>query len=94
MEIGKSNRHIAETKMNSHSSRSHTILYIYLKSQDQENESCFQIVDLAGTQHRRNIESSESRVSELMQINSDLSSYGFIIVFFIIVVLIGLWIFE
>ena len=53
-EEGKSNRHIAVTKMNEHSSRSHSVFLINVKQENLENQKKLSgklyLVDLAGSE--------------------------------------------
>lgn len=62
--------------MNSHSSRSHTILYLILQQSidNQIQESIFQIVDLAGAQHIRNTGVTGVLLEEAKKINFGLSA--------------------
>lgn len=62
--------------MNSHSSRSHTILYLILEQsiQNKTQESMFQIVDLAGAQHIRNTGVTGIQLEEAKKINFGLSA--------------------
>jgi len=54
MEEGKTNRHIAVTNMNEHSSRSHTVFLINVKQENVESEKKLTgklyLVDLAGSE--------------------------------------------
>jgi kinesin family protein 5 len=60
MEEGKTNRHIAVTNMNEHSSRSHSVLHINVKQENVESEKKLTgklyLVDLAGSEKVRRIE--------------------------------------
>ena len=57
MEEGKTNRHIAVTNMNEHSSRSHSVFLINVKQENVENEKKLTgklyLVDLAGSEKVR-----------------------------------------
>ena len=63
--------------MNAYSSRSHTILYIYLQQTINNHvfESVMRIVDMAGAQHIRNTGISGSQLEEAKKINFGLSAY-------------------
>lgn len=54
IEEGKSNRHIAVTNMNEHSSRSHSVFLINVKQENLENQKKLSgklyLVDLAGSE--------------------------------------------
>lgn len=54
MDDGKSNRHIAVTNMNEHSSRSHSVFLINVKQENVESEKKLTgklyLVDLAGSE--------------------------------------------
>ena len=54
MEEGKTNRHIAVTNMNEHSSRSHSVFLIHVKQENVESEKKLTgklyLVDLAGSE--------------------------------------------
>ncbi len=54
MEEGKTNRHIAVTNMNEHSSRSHSVFLINVKQENVESEKKLTgklyLVDLAGSE--------------------------------------------
>jgi kinesin family protein 5 len=60
MEEGKTNRHIAVTNMNEHSSRSHSVFLINVKQENVESEKKLTgklyLVDLAGSEKVRRIE--------------------------------------
>ena len=57
IEEGKSNRHIAVTNMNEHSSRSHSVFLINVKQENLENQKKLSgklyLVDLAGSEKVR-----------------------------------------
>lgn len=63
--------------MNPYSSRSHTILYIYLQQTINNHafESVMRIVDMAGAQHIRNTGISGNQLEEAKKINFGLSAY-------------------
>lgn len=60
IEEGKSNRHIAVTNMNEHSSRSHSVFLINVKQENLENQKKLSgklyLVDLAGSEKVRDEE--------------------------------------
>lgn len=61
IEEGKSNRHIAVTNMNEHSSRSHSVFLINVKQENLENQKKLSgklyLVDLAGSEKVRSLRS-------------------------------------
>ena len=63
--------------MNPYSSRSHTILYIYLQQTINNHafESVMRIVDMAGAQHIRNTGISGSQLEEVKKLNFGLAAY-------------------
>lgn len=60
MDEGKSNRHIAVTNMNEHSSRSHSVFLINVKQENVESEKKLTgklyLVDLAGSEKVNSID--------------------------------------
>ena len=90
--IGLENRAIASTLMNATSSRSHTILSIYVETQKQKGDSQqfdgnsgkrsrrkLMLVDLAGSERVRRSSSLGARLAEAKSINSSLSALGNVI---------------
>ena len=90
--IGLENRAIASTLMNATSSRSHTILSIYVETQKQKGDSRefdgnsgkrsrrkLMLVDLAGSERVRRSSSQGTRLAEAKSINSSLSALGNVI---------------
>ena len=90
--IGLENRAIASTLMNATSSRSHTILSIYVETQKQKGDSQqfdgnsgkhsrrkLMLVDLAGSERVRRSSSQGARLAEAKSINSSLSALGNVI---------------
>ncbi|NXR42013.1 KIF5A protein, partial [Zosterops hypoxanthus] len=77
---GKSNRHVAVTNMNEHSSRSHSIFLIHIKQENVETEQKLSgklyLVDLAGSEKT----GAEGAVlDEAKNINKSLSALGNVI---------------
>eukprot|EP01064_Diplonema_japonicum_P033974 TRINITY_DN6865_c0_g1_i1.p1 TRINITY_DN6865_c0_g1~~TRINITY_DN6865_c0_g1_i1.p1 ORF type:complete len:635 (+),score=135.89 TRINITY_DN6865_c0_g1_i1:103-2007(+) len=77
------NRQVAETKMNECSSRSHTIIQLYLVQQyetpalhNKDCESCITIVDLAGSERQSKTEAQGSAFNEAKHINKSLLQLG------------------
>ena len=89
MKFGEKSRHVGETKMNDHSSRSHTIFRITLESinriedddtlEDTEDEgrqvtvSQLNLVDLAGSEKTNQTGTGGVRLKEGCNINQSLS---------------------
>ncbi|ERE90578.1 kinesin heavy chain isoform 5A-like protein [Cricetulus griseus] len=76
---GKSNRHVAVTNMNEHSSRSHSILLINIKQENTETEQKLSgklyLVDLAGSEKVGNLEEGEN-VPETERLAGEGSALG------------------
>lgn len=75
---GANNRHVAETRMNRESSRSHSIFTIYLTRRRKVNaieetvESRFNLVDLAGSERQQSTGTVGVRLKEAGNINKSL----------------------
>ncbi|XP_067299851.1 kinesin heavy chain isoform X1 [Pseudorasbora parva] len=80
---GKSNRHVAVTNMNEHSSRSHSIFLINIKQENVETEKklCgkLYLVDLAGSEKVSKTGAEGSVLDEAKNINKSLSALGNVI---------------
>uniref|UniRef100_A0A8B9KVY7 Kinesin-like protein n=1 Tax=Astyanax mexicanus TaxID=7994 RepID=A0A8B9KVY7_ASTMX len=80
---GKSNRHVAVTNMNEHSSRSHSIFLINIKQEHIETEQklCgkLYLVDLAGSEKVSKTGAEGSVLDEAKNINKSLSALGNVI---------------
>ncbi|XP_042200272.1 kinesin heavy chain [Callorhinchus milii] len=80
---GKSNRHVAVTNMNEHSSRSHSIFLINIKQENMETEQKLSgklyLVDLAGSEKVSKTGAEGSVLDEAKNINKSLSSLGNVI---------------
>lgn len=83
---GMENRHVASTKMNSQSSRSHLIFTIFLETScDNGNgkiksrSSRLNIIDLAGSERQKSTEATGDRIKEAGNINKSLSILGNVI---------------
>ena len=83
MQRGLANRQVSETNMNEHSSRSHSILQIYLaqthdppRPDAKDVESVINIVDLAGSERQGKTQSSGERFEESKKINHSLMMLG------------------
>lgn len=77
LEAGAQRRHVGDTAMSEHTSRSHTILRIKLESMQQECSktvlsSVLDLVDLAGTEGLRHTEATGERRREGKNINTSL----------------------
>lgn len=81
LNYGEKNRHFAATKLNHHSSRSHTIFRLFIQSQSEELqnvESVLNFVDLAGSEKISRYDKEESvlaktsRIQESKHINKSL----------------------
>ncbi|CAF1174716.1 unnamed protein product [Rotaria sordida] len=83
MEEGKSNRHIAVTNMNEHSSRSHSVFLIHVKQENVENEKKLTgklyLVDLAGSEKVSKTGAEGQVLDEAKNINKSLSALGNVI---------------
>lgn len=73
-------RAVGETKLNVHSSRSHSVFKLILKgSNEQTGESChgsLNLVDLAGSERLKDSGSEGKRLKETQAINKSLSNLG------------------
>ncbi|XP_062389638.1 kinesin heavy chain [Sardina pilchardus] len=80
---GKSNRHVAVTNMNEHSSRSHSIFQINIKQENVETEKKLSgklyLVDLAGSEKVSKTGAEGSVLDEAKNINKSLSALGNVI---------------
>jgi len=83
IEEGKSNRHIAVTNMNEHSSRSHSVFLINVKQENLENQKKLSgklyLVDLAGSEKVSKTGAEGTVLVEAMNINKSLSALGNVI---------------
>ncbi|XP_066302005.1 kinesin heavy chain-like isoform X3 [Branchiostoma lanceolatum] len=77
---GKSNRHVAVTNMNEHSSRSHSIFLIHVKQENLETEKKLHgklyLVDLAGSEKVSKTGAEGTVLDEAKNINKSLSALG------------------
>nr|XP_033787389.1 kinesin-1 heavy chain [Geotrypetes seraphini] len=80
---GKSNRHVAVTNMNEHSSRSHSIFLINVKQENTQTEQKLSgklyLVDLAGSEKVSKTGAEGSVLDEAKNINKSLSALGNVI---------------
>uniref|UniRef100_A0A1A8QC33 Kinesin-like protein n=1 Tax=Nothobranchius rachovii TaxID=451742 RepID=A0A1A8QC33_9TELE len=80
---GKSNRHVAVTNMNEHSSRSHSIFLINIKQENVETEKKLSgklyLVDLAGSEKVSKTGAEGAVLHEAKNINKSLSALGNVI---------------
>ncbi|KAJ4937193.1 hypothetical protein JOQ06_001774, partial [Pogonophryne albipinna] len=80
---GKSNRHVAVTNMNEHSSRSHSIFQINVKQENTQTEHKLSgklyLVDLAGSEKVSKTGAEGALLDEAKNINKSLSSLGNVI---------------
>ncbi|XP_043576196.1 centromere-associated protein E isoform X2 [Chiloscyllium plagiosum] len=80
---GEKNRHYGETKMNEHSSRSHTIFRVIVESRDKNNEAVIvahlNLVDLAGSERASQTGTEGVRLKEGCFINRSLFVLGQVI---------------
>ncbi|KAM9429025.1 kinesin-1 heavy chain-like isoform 2-T3 [Salvelinus alpinus] len=80
---GKSNRHVAVTNMNEHSSRSHSIFQINVKQENTATEQKLSgklyLVDLAGSEKVSKTGAEGAVLDEAKNINKSLSSLGNVI---------------
>ncbi|CAB1421305.1 unnamed protein product [Pleuronectes platessa] len=80
---GKSNRHVAVTNMNEHSSRSHSIFLINVKQENTQTEHKLSgklyLVDLAGSEKVSKTGAEGAVLDEAKNINKSLSSLGNVI---------------
>ncbi|KAK6179033.1 hypothetical protein SNE40_011481 [Patella caerulea] len=82
-EEGSKNRHVASTKMNAESSRSHLVVGIVLESTNkvtgQIMKGKLSLVDLAGSERVGKTGASAEQLKEAMSINKSLSALGDVI---------------
>ncbi|KAL0036686.1 hypothetical protein WJX79_005705 [Trebouxia sp. C0005] len=82
---GAQNRHVAATKANADSSRSHCVFKCIVESKCTEDgvtsvkTSCLNLVDLAGSERQKVAEGEGERVKEAGSINRSLASLGLVI---------------
>uniref|UniRef100_A0A672NMF7 Kinesin-like protein n=1 Tax=Sinocyclocheilus grahami TaxID=75366 RepID=A0A672NMF7_SINGR len=80
---GKSNRHVAVTNMNEHSSRSHSIFLINVKQENSQTEQKLSgklfLVDLAGSEKVSKTGAEGALLDEAKNINKSLSALGNVI---------------
>ncbi|RUS80622.1 hypothetical protein EGW08_011632 [Elysia chlorotica] len=80
---GSSNRHVASTKMNSESSRSHLILSVIIESENLTTGNIMKgklsLVDLAGSERVGKTGATAEQLKEAMSINKSLSALGDVI---------------
>ncbi|KAK8381645.1 hypothetical protein O3P69_018627 [Scylla paramamosain] len=83
IELGKSNRHVAVTNMNEHSSRSHSVFLIQVKQENIESQKKLlgklYLVDLAGSEKVSKTGAEGSVLDEAKNINKSLSALGNVI---------------
>ncbi|CAF0754577.1 unnamed protein product [Didymodactylos carnosus] len=83
IEDGKTNRHIAVTNMNEHSSRSHSVFLINVKQENVETEKKLTgklyLVDLAGSEKVSKTGAEGQVLDEAKNINKSLSALGNVI---------------
>ncbi|KAL7890758.1 hypothetical protein AOLI_G00002340 [Acnodon oligacanthus] len=83
IEEGKSNRHVAVTNMNEHSSRSHSIFLINIKQEHLDTEhklaGKLYLVDLAGSEKVSKTGAAGAVLDEAKNINKSLSALGNVI---------------
>merc|ERR1719322_580484 len=83
LEEGKSNRHVAVTNMNEHSSRSHSVFLINVKQENLENQKKLSgklyLVDLAGSEKIGKTGAEGTVLDEAKNINKSLSALGNVI---------------
>lgn len=83
IEEGKSNRHVAVTNMNEHSSRSHSVFLINVKQENLENQKKLSgklyLVDLAGSEKVSKTGAEGAVLDEAKNINKSLSALGNVI---------------
>ncbi|KAH3820936.1 hypothetical protein DPMN_122687, partial [Dreissena polymorpha] len=80
MELGDKNRHVASTKMNSTSSRSHLVLMLSVEGHDKVTSAISKgtlvLCDLAGSERISKTEAEGQRLIEAAAINKSLSALG------------------
>ncbi|GMH66787.1 hypothetical protein TL16_g04507 [Triparma laevis f. inornata] len=82
--VGMGNRHVASTKMNEESSRSHSVFTIKIHQKDKtdDSKSTFakvNLVDLAGSERAKSTGASGATLKEGANINKSLSALGNVI---------------
>ena len=84
MRQARNNRHVAETKMNRESSRSHSICQIKIiginENTNENVKSTLSLIDLAGSERLKDSGSTGVRQQEAISINSSLSALSNVIV--------------
>ncbi|XP_052283631.1 restin homolog isoform X2 [Dreissena polymorpha] len=82
-EEGSTNRHVASTKMNAESSRSHLVIGIILESTNRNTGNVtrgkLSLVDLAGSERVAKTQAGAEQLKEAMSINKSLSALGDVI---------------
>lgn len=82
--MGAANRHVASTRMNSRSSRSHSIFSVTISHIDPQDGRIFSgtlhLVDLAGSERQLQSHAEGCRLNEARTINRSLSTLGNVIV--------------
>ncbi|CAD5122523.1 DgyrCDS10943 [Dimorphilus gyrociliatus] len=82
-ELGSKNRHVASTKMNSESSRSHLVIGIMIESRNKSTGQVLKgklsLVDLAGSERAAKTGAGAEQLKEAMSINKSLSALGDVI---------------
>jgi hypothetical protein len=80
---GQSKRHVASTKMNSESSRSHLVSSIIIEATDKKTKLTTKgkltLVDLAGSESQKKTGATGDQLKEAMAINGSLSALGNVI---------------
>lgn len=82
MTIGNSNRSVAQTLMNAHSSRSHSIFSITVECSDKDGHikaGKLNLVDLAGSERQSKTGATGDRLKEAAKINLSLTALGNVI---------------
>lgn len=83
LDFGMEKRHVAATKMNADSSRSHLIttivLSVYNRSKKTTTGSKITLVDLAGSERLKKSEATGEQMKEAMSINKSLTALGDVI---------------
>jgi kinesin family member C1 len=76
-------RVVAKTQMNEHSSRSHLVIRLAIKGENQVNgmktQGCLNLVDLAGSERVKSTNAEGDRLKEAQAINKSLSALGDVI---------------
>eukprot|EP00494_Astrolonche_serrata_P004715 UN04729 len=83
---GNKSRHEGETKMNKHSSRSHSVFTVVVESSSVREDGeehirvgKLRLVDLAGSERQKKTESTGERLMEATKINLSLPALGNVI---------------